>query len=321
MRSLRESAHPTVVGKLVTLMDLMVKLRTTSCGKKEPLQSFPKSGLYQVLIDKAFALSNPDLNAIADGMITTAMSKGDANCLFTSVAFTGNGHAAWENICSFYESEEMLNMYIKSYMDEFNELEVTPPADYMNFFSRFMYLKVRMDMLYILCTKKEIKPQLDPVKDYRVSLLEKVKINSLGSRSEIIRRENAAKVTVHSLDEINRYFLEFLFENKIPPVKKQKNAPGKTHGDKQVPSASVSGPGTNGGKQQSLFSKLCEAKKMATDDKDKAALQTIIDQEKEKNHSHPNQSNSSKKKKNEKGYRRDKRHCAVEKSMATPKES
>jgi hypothetical protein len=151
--------------------------------------------------------------------------------------------------------------------------------------------------------------------------LKKVKINSLCSRSEIIQHENAAKVTVHSLDAINRYFLEFLFENKMPPVKKQKNAPGKMHGDKQVPSASVSGPGTNGGKQQPLFSKLCEAKKMATDDKDKAAVQTPIDQEKEKNHSHPNQSKSSKKKKNEKGYHRDKRCRVVEMSMATPKES
>jgi hypothetical protein len=60
---------------------------------------------------------------------------------------------------------------------------------------------------------------------------------------------------------------------------------------------------------------------MAMDDKDKAALQTLIDQEKEKNHSHPNQSKSSKEKKNEKGYRCDKRCHAVEMSMATPKES
>jgi hypothetical protein len=107
-----------------------------------------------VLTDKAFALANPDLNAIAHGMIITAMSKGDANCVFTTVAFMGNGHAAWENICSFYESEEMLNMFIKNFMDEFDELEVTQPADYMSFFSRFMYLKERMDMLYILCVPK-----------------------------------------------------------------------------------------------------------------------------------------------------------------------
>jgi hypothetical protein len=136
---------------------------------------------------------------------------------------------------SFYESEEMLNMYITNYMDEFDELEVTQPADYMNFFSRFMYLKERMDMLYVLCTKKGIKPQLDPVKNYCINLLEKVKINTLRSRSEIIRHENTLKATVRTLDEINRYFLEFLFENKMPPAKKQKNAPGKTHGDKQLP--------------------------------------------------------------------------------------
>jgi hypothetical protein len=60
---------------------------------------------------------------------------------------------------------------------------------------------------------------------------------------------------------------------------------------------------------------------MATDNKDKAALQALIDQEKGKNHSHPSQSNSSKKKKKEKAYCHDKRRRAVEMSMATPKES
>jgi hypothetical protein len=174
--------------------------------KKSTSFTFSLCGLHEVITSRTFAKSNIAMNAAVHAML--ALSLASASLVpVTLDKLEGDGNRVWANLCTFYESEKMITIYLTKLNKEFESLKVTKMADFMKYVSRFNYITNEMKALYKKCKDNDYSTHVRPISNLHAQFFEKLQIEELKPRKEILRRQGK------DLD-LPSYFTE-LFEDII----------------------------------------------------------------------------------------------------------
>jgi hypothetical protein len=135
--------------------------------KEGALAVFSRCGLYRVVSNPDFALENPEMNAVVQGMLTIALSKEDTTILYTTVGYADDGHGAWKNVVKYFENPSTYKILIRHNTEEFEKLEVLDSSKYLDFVCKFIYLRERLNMLHNKCNKNKLDTGLNRPKNFK----------------------------------------------------------------------------------------------------------------------------------------------------------
>jgi hypothetical protein len=244
---------------------------------------FAQCGLYKVITDKDYAEAHPEMNAAVHGMLTISFSSSKENyMLFSTIAFEGNGHGAWENLCEFYECYVMTDIQILNITEKFKKLEVHTVEGFFPFVTEFLLYKDKLEGLYAKQLARSVVPKGQILTDWNLLFFQKLKISELDSRAENLRNEGKA------IEYCVKQLLDYIVEKKLmDPVQsyakrsgnngKGKNEDNNTKGSHQPFHKAGGSGGSNGNGGGTDVFKLIRAE---TDPEAKRLLQQYADSKK-----------------------------------------
>jgi hypothetical protein len=204
---------------------------------------FAQCGLYQVITNADYASAHPEMNAAVHGMLTISFSGSKENyMLFSTIAFAGDGHGAWENLCRFYECSVMTDIQIANYVEKFNLLEVTTVGNFFSFVTEFLLYKDKLEGLYEKQSARNIAPKIQVLSDWNLLFFQKLKVVELESRAENLRKDD------HSIEHSVKQLLDYIVEKKLLSSAQKSNGYNANHHGK-----GKQGDNNNKGSHQSSY--------------------------------------------------------------------
>jgi hypothetical protein len=227
------------------------------------------AGLHSILVNPGYAKIHSNANKVVHGMLTKCLLKtGDFAhfpCLLKS---EGDGNAAWNNICAYYEHELLVKNNLKALYNRFSDLKFTKLSDMHEFNSEFIWLKNRLEWFNSKAENLQLTGvTMYRITDWKIQYLQKIEINALKARVETLTRDENADLW-YALLSIKSYILD----NLIPKVGGKRRGRGKkevqfandSEGEDEAPEE-----GTSGNQKQHGFTNHALAARInAIDDPD-----------------------------------------------------
>jgi hypothetical protein len=186
------------------------------------------AGLHQILVDPLYAKLYTNANMVVHGMLTKCLLKtGDFAHFPCLIDNEGDGNAAWNKICAYYEHELLVKNNLRDLHGRFEALILTKPSNMHEFISEFIWLMNKLDWFNKKAETLKLKGVTSyKITDWKIQFLQKIELNQLKARIETLTRDDSSDLW-YTILSIKGYLLE----NTNKPAGKARNRRGKKADD------------------------------------------------------------------------------------------